>query len=91
MIPARRHRHAIQLEVCEVSGRLCEQSEMIESDVQGLRGRLVSTEPRNLRRVALAPSWADYRRDGGDVLPFDDTSRESPVGADLTLYEQSED
>lgn len=87
----RRHRNAIQLEVCEVSGRLCEQSEMIYSDVEGLRGRLVSTEPRFLRRAAVSPSYADYRRDGGDVLPFDETSREEPIGGSLALYEVTEE
>jgi hypothetical protein len=87
----RRHRNAIQLEVCEVSGRLCEHSAMVVSDVEGLRGRLVSMEPRFLRRAAFAPSHNDYKRDGGDLLPFEDTSREQPIGSSLELYEQSED
>jgi hypothetical protein len=87
----RRHRNSIQLEQCDLCGRLEEQSSMFESDVQGLRGRLVCGRHRNEHLVATAPSWADYRRDGGDVLPFDDTSREQPIGSSLELYEQSED
>jgi hypothetical protein len=81
----------IQGEICDLCGRLEEQSSMFISDVQGLRGRLVCGRHRNELLVATNPSWADLRRDGGDVLPFDDTSRESPVGAPLDLYEQSED
>jgi hypothetical protein len=86
----RRTRNAIQVEVCEVSGRLYDQSAMIVSDVEGLRGRLVGMDKRYLSRAATAPSYNDYRRDGGDVLPFDDVSRQEPIGGSLELYEVTE-
>lgn len=87
----RRTRGAIQVEACEVSGRLYDQARMFESDVEGLRGRLVGDDKKWLSMAARNPSYSDYRRDGGDVLPFDDVSREEPVGGPLDLYQVSED
>jgi hypothetical protein len=64
---------------------------MFVSDVEGLRGRLVCNYHSWATKAARSPSYNDMKRDGGSLLPFDDVSREEPIGADLTLYEVSED
>lgn len=87
----RRTRRAIQTEVCDLCGRVCDQSKMFVSDVEGLRGRLICPYHRWGTGAARKPSYADYRRDGGDALPFDGVAREEPIGGELTLYEVSED
>jgi hypothetical protein len=62
---------------------------MLVADVEGLRGRLIC--PWHRMELVTTPSYNDYRRDGGDVLPFDDVSRQEPVGAPLDLWQVSED
>jgi hypothetical protein len=62
---------------------------MVVADVEGLRGRLIC--PYHRMGMMLNPSYNDLRRDGSDVLPFDDVSRQEPVGGPLDLYQVSED
>jgi hypothetical protein len=84
----RRTRNAIQSEICDLCGRACDQDRMLVADVEGLRGQLIC--PWHRMNLVTAPSYNDYRRDGGDVLPFDDVSRQEPIGGSLELYEVTE-
>jgi hypothetical protein len=85
----RRTRGALQPELCDLCGRAADQQSMVVAEVEGLRERLIC--PWHRMSLVTSPSYNDLRRDGGDVLPFDDVSRTEPVGAELTLWQVSED
>ena len=60
--PSHRDTRRLQPEVCAVSGRLVPVSDLIQSEVEGLRGFAVSSITPFLARARVLPSYNDRQR-----------------------------
>ena len=89
--PSHRDPEAPQPEICDVTGYMVPQSDLIESNVQGLRGASCCSIPRGLRRFRFAQSFHDRRRTQPGPLLSQGGRRQDPTGGDIWFDDGNRD